>query len=187
MLRWCTMPCNFLSVSAVMCCIHLAHTETFPSPASRPNLLVHKGGSWMCNKSCYPMRTAKNFYRLEKNCNVINTENLCLRKYNFSYFFHGCQESIMPMICLLCAFSGYNLQLKFLMQHSSDFLVSLPKQNLGRRTKNWKITQCTERYESDIWDFFPLPFSGGMRMEITLHSIYATEKRLFKADYVMAE
>lgn len=113
-----------------MCCIHLFTWHTMVSPSfnshvpfvPRQNLLVHEGESCMCNKSCHES-CQKNLYRVlertKKLCNDINTENLCFQKYNFSYFFLGCQEEyhVYDMPCCV-HFTGYNQQLRLLMHYS---------------------------------------------------------------------
>lgn len=83
---------------------------------------------------------AKNLYRVEhkKNCNVINTENLCFQKYNLSYsFFPDCQEKCHAYDMPCCVhFTGYSQQLNFHMHYSSPvFLSLLLEQQLGKETK----------------------------------------------------
>lgn len=98
-----------------------------------------------------------------KNCIGINTENLCFQKYNFSYFFltdKRASERERRMLCLwyalLCTFSGYKQQLKFLVHYSFPLTEGAAKnktQNWSERReeeKSWKITQCTR---SDILVF----------------------------------
>ena len=59
-------------------------------------------------KSCYmQQRLARTAKKTWKNCNVINTENLCSQKYNFSslpeflFYSRAAKRNIVPMICLV--------------------------------------------------------------------------------------
>lgn len=125
---------------AVMCCIHLFtwHTLRLPRlPRRWTSKFISPWGRKLYVQQKFLCELPKNHPPggSRKKCNVINTENLCLQKYNFSYFFLGFQGKYHAYDMPCCVhFTGYNQQLKFLVHYSSfsSFLHALPK------TKMWK-------------------------------------------------
>lgn len=127
------------------CFLFTWHTVRLSPPphTALPSKFISPGGrSCTCNKSCY--HDCQKPPPGWKNCNVINTENLCLQKYNFSYFFLGCQKNFMPMICLLCTYCWLQPATKV----SRAFWLVFYSAMMAR--KSWEITQCTKR-ETSFW------------------------------------